>query len=151
MRWYRSFAGWVGDRPWFRPIATRVLPRVDKLLLHLRGWYLTPFPTLLLTTTGAKSGEPHEAPLYYLNHDGYVVIATNYGRQEPDWSRNLRADSNCSLLVGKTSLSARADQADGQHWDQYLEQFADFYPPYRAYVARAGRQIPIWKLTPTQE
>ena len=150
MRWYRWFAGWVGDRPWFRPIATTVLPTVDKLLLHLRGWYSTPFPTLLLTTTGLKTGDLHEAPLYYLDDDGFVVIATNYGRREPDWSRNLRAEAQCTLLVGRATIPALAREADEGDWDRYLEEFAAFFPPYLDYVARAGHRIPIWKLTPTR-
>jgi len=125
-----------------------VLPRIDKLLLHIRGWYVTPFPTLLLTSTGLKTGEPHEAPLYYLEDDGYVVIATNYGRSEPDWSRNLRVDPHCSVRVGRTTLVVRAAVVDDDQWDGYLEDFAAFYPSYRDYVARAGRQVPIWKLRP---
>ncbi|MGI9647570.1 MAG: nitroreductase/quinone reductase family protein, partial [Acidimicrobiia bacterium] len=67
------------------------------------------------------------------------------------WSRNLRAQSQCTLRVGKATVSANAREADEKDWDRYLEEFAAFYPPYRDYVARAGRQIPIWKLTPIQE
>lgn len=148
MRWYRSLTCWIGDRPWFRPIATKVLPRLDARLLRIRGWQATPFPTLLLTTTGVRSGDPHESPLWYLEEDGYVVIASNYGRGEPDWSRNLRVDSQCSVRVGRITGSARARVVDDDEWDRHFEDFAAFYPSYRDYVERAGRQIPIWKLQP---
>ncbi len=148
MALYQSFARWAGDKPWFRPVARRVLPRVDSRLLQSRGWQATPFPTLLLTTTGHRSGELHHAPLYYLEDDGFVVIASNYGNQEPDWSRNLAAEPTCTIKVGKSRRAAQAERVPDENWAHWLDRFAAFYPPYRDYVARAGRDIPIWKLTP---
>jgi deazaflavin-dependent oxidoreductase (nitroreductase family) len=145
---YRSFAGWVGDKPWFRPVSSRLVPMVDTALLRSRGWRVTPFPTLLLTTAGHQTGRPHHSPLYYLEDDGFVVIASNYGRAEPQWSRNLAGNPVCSVRVGRRGIAARANRVAEEHWTRYLEQFAAFYPPYRDYVARAGRQVPIWKLAP---
>lgn len=142
---YRSLIRWIGDKPWFRGIARRGLPLIDKILLR-RGWRATPFPTLLLTTTGHQSGHPHEAPLYYLEDDGFVVIASNYGNHEPDWSRNLSARPICTVMVGRTAVVARAERVPVDLWHRYLDRFAEFYPPYRDYVTRAGREIPMWKL-----
>ena len=34
----------------------------------------------------------------------------------------------------------------GEAWDRYLAEFAEFYPTYRDYIARAGRDVPIWVL-----
>ena len=53
---YRSLIRWVGDRPWFRPVARWVLPPIDRALLRFAGWRATPFPTLLLTTAGHRVG-----------------------------------------------------------------------------------------------
>ncbi len=145
---YQSLAGWVGDKPWFRPVASRVLPRLDAALLRARGWRATPFATLLLTTTGRRSSEPHHSPLYYLEDGGYVVIASNYGGAEPDWSRNLAPHPTCTVKVGRVTAAAQAQRVSEQEWPGYLDQFAAFYPAYRDYVARAGRDIPMWKLVP---
>jgi deazaflavin-dependent oxidoreductase (nitroreductase family) len=145
---YGSFVRWVGDKPWFRPVARGVLPKIDLALLRSQGWRFTPFPTLLLTTVGHSSGRPHQAPLYYLEDDGFVVIATNYGRDEPDWSRNLAVNPICTVKVGRQAQAANAAPVPANHWQRYLDQFAAFYPSYRDYVARAGREIPIWKLAP---
>ncbi len=148
MNAYRTFARWVGDKPWFRPVARRVLPAVDRVLLRSRGWQATPFPTLLLTTIGHHSGDPHHAPLYYLEDGGFVVIASNYGHHEPHWSRNLSATPTCTVKVGKVSMPAHAEAVQSERWHRYLERFAEQYPPYRDYVARAGREIPMWRLVP---
>ncbi|MCP4249152.1 MAG: nitroreductase family deazaflavin-dependent oxidoreductase [bacterium] len=145
---YPAVVRWIGDKPWFRPVATHVLPRVDTVLLRSRGWRSTPFPTLLLTTVGHRSGRPHHAPLYYLDDEGFVVIASNYGRNEPDWSRNLREKPTCQVKVGRSVAPALATQVADTARPHYLERFAAFYPPYRDYVARAGREIPIWMLAP---
>ena len=49
---------------------------------------------LLLTTTGAKSGQPRLAPLAYLTIDGkMIIIGSKAGADtNPDWVHNLRAN-----------------------------------------------------------
>lgn len=147
MNAYRSLIRWIGDKPWFRWSARWVLPTVDRFLLRF-GWRATPFPTLLLTTDGHKSGEPHHAPLYYLKDEGFVVIASNYGNHEPDWSRNLAITPTCTVKVGRATMATRAEPVAADQWHRYLDRFAEFYPSYRDYVARAGREIPMWRLVP---
>lgn len=144
---YRSFIRWIGAKSWLPPLVAPILHRLDRMLLR-RGAQATPFPTLLLTTTGVRSGQAHDAPLWYLEDDGYVVIATNYGRHEPDWSHNLRARPDCRLAVDNTSVAARAEPIAGEDFDRLLQRFVEFYPPYQAYVHRAERNIPMWRLVP---
>lgn len=148
MRAYQRLTRWVGDKPWFRPVARRVLPKVDSALLRSGGWRATPFPTLLLTTIGHRSSEAHHAPLYYLEDGGFVVIASNYGHHEPDWSRNLAARPTCTVKLGRQATAAQAELVAAEDWPHLLDRFAAFYPSYRDYVARAGRQIPMWRLVP---
>ena len=148
MRPYQSFIRWAGGKRWVRAIAAPVLGRVDTALMH-HGHHITPFPTLLLATTGCRSGSLHEAPLWYLEDgDSFIVIATNFGRQEPDWSRNLRTNTSCRVRIDNDTSDARAEPVDGASWDGYFERFVDFYPPYQGYVEQAGRDIPMWRLRP---
>ena len=67
-------------------------------------------PTLLLTTTGRRSGEPRPLPLIYGAIDGsYVVIASKGGMPtHPLWYLNLEANPDCELRVGPKAVSARA-------------------------------------------
>ena len=127
-------------------MAAPVLGRMDTAMMH-HGHHLTPFPTLLLTTIGRHTGRAHESPLWFVEDgDDYAVIATNFGRGEPDWSRNLRADPSCRVLEGRDEADAVATQVTGEAWDDLFDRFADFYPAYRTYLDRAGRNVPIWRL-----
>lgn len=144
---YRALTRWIGSQAWLRPAATLVGP-VDRFLLGKFGLRITPFPTLLLTTVGRRSGQAVDAPLWYVE-DGseLAVIASNFGRNEPDWSLNLLAHPICTVKIRRQVEACRARLATDQQWQDYFERFAEFYPTYRDYIARAGRDVPIWVLT----
>src|SRR3954453_11725132 len=59
-------------------------------------------PLLLLTTTGAKSGQARVAPLAYTtDNDRLVVIASKGGAPtHPDWFHNVRANPEVTVEVG---------------------------------------------------
>jgi len=108
-------------------------------------------PTLLLTTTGRKSGEPRALPLIYGEAgDGYVVIASKGGMpNHPIWYRNLEANPDCELMVGPKQVSARARVAEGEERERLWKQMAKIYPPYDDYQKSAGaRTIPVVVLEP---
>jgi deazaflavin-dependent oxidoreductase (nitroreductase family) len=50
-------------------------------------------PTLLLTTTGRKSGQPHTTPLFYLRDGPRLILCNvNPGFERPNpWTLNIRA------------------------------------------------------------
>ena len=139
--------------PW---IAQHIeLYRTDPEKAHL--WDSTPLggpgllPTLLLTTTGRKSGEPRALPLIYGEADGsYVVIASKGGLpNHPVWFLNLEANPACELQVGSRTLSARARVAEGDERERLWQQLAEIYPPYTEYQERAApRTIPVVVLDP---
>jgi deazaflavin-dependent oxidoreductase (nitroreductase family) len=108
-------------------------------------------PTLLLTTTGRKSGEQRSLPLIYGRAgDGYVVIASKGGMPtHPVWFLNLEADPDCELMVGPLRVSARARVAEGEERERLWRQMAALYPPYDKYQHSAGaRRIPVVVLEP---
>jgi deazaflavin-dependent oxidoreductase (nitroreductase family) len=111
-------------------------------------------PTLLLTTTGRKSGEPRDAPLIYGEHPdregAYVIIASRGGTPtHPVWFLNLEAHPDCELQVGPKHVLARARVAEGAEREQLWQQMAEIYPPYVEYQANAGaRTIPVVVLEP---
>jgi deazaflavin-dependent oxidoreductase (nitroreductase family) len=109
-----------------------------------------PLPTLLLTTTGRKSGEPRSLPLIYgPAGDSYVVIASKGGMPEhPLWFRNLEARPECELMVGPKAVSARARVAEGEEREQIWRQMAELYPPYDDYQKATERTIPVVVLDP---
>lgn len=139
--------------PW---IAEHIqLYRTDPEKAHL--WDSTPvggpglLPTLLLTTTGRKSGQPRALPLIYGEAaDAYVVVASKGGLPEhPFWFRNLETQPECELQVGPRRLRARARVAEGEERERLWARMAKLYPPYDEYQQRAGgRVIPVVVLEP---
>ncbi len=122
-----------------------------------RLWDSTPLggpgvlPTLLLTTTGRKSGEPRSLPLIYGEAgDAYVIIASKGGMpSHPVWFLNLEAEPACELMVGAKKVSTRARVAEGGEREALWKQMAKLYPPYDEYQERAGdRTIPVVVLDP---
>ena len=122
-----------------------------------RLWDSTPvggpglLPTLLLTTTGRKTGQPRALPLIYgeAGH-GYVVIASKGGMpNHPIWFSNLEAEARCELMVGAKKVAARARIAEGDERARLWKQMAAIYPPYDAYQKNATpRVIPVVVLDP---
>jgi len=122
-----------------------------------RLWDSTPLggpgllPTLLLTTTGRKSGQPRPLPLIYGEAgNAYVVIASKGGLpNHPTWFRNLEANPRCEVMVGAKKLSARARVAEGEERERLWKQMVEIYPPYAEYQTRATpRVIPVVVLDP---
>jgi deazaflavin-dependent oxidoreductase (nitroreductase family) len=108
-------------------------------------------PTLLLTTTGRKSGEPRDVPLIYGETDGgYVIIASRGGTPtHPVWFLNLEANPECEVQVSTKHMLARARVAEGEERERLWKQMAEIYPPYDEYQKNAGaRTIPVVVLEP---
>jgi deazaflavin-dependent oxidoreductase (nitroreductase family) len=108
-------------------------------------------PTLLLTSTGRKSGKPRALPLIYGEAgDSYVVIASKGGMpHHPVWYLNLEANPECQLRVGAKAVDARARTAEGEERERLWKQMAEIYPPYIQYQENAGsRTIPVVVLDP---
>ena len=115
---------------------------------HLGGPGL--LPTLLLTTTGRKTGEPRALPLIYGTvGDSYVVIASKGGMpSHPIWYLNLEAHPECEVQVGAKRLTARARVVEGEERERIWNQMVEVYPPYVDYKKATERIIPVVVLDP---
>ena len=73
-------------------------------------------PLLLLTTTGARSGQPRVAPLAYTTDNGRLVVIASKGGAptHPDWFHNLRANPEVTVEVGTETFPARATITEGR-------------------------------------
>ena len=132
-----------------------VARHIDRLLLRSsHGRLNTTFgmlPTLLLTTIGAKSGQPRTAPLIYLQDGERVVLIASRGgdTRHAGWYYNLRANPEATLLIGGRSATYRAHEASGAEREELWRRAVALYPGYAAYQRRTGgRQIPVMVLTP---
>ena len=107
--------------------------------------------SLLLTTTGHRSGRSRSTPLFYLT-DGerLVVVASNLGSdRDPAWWRNLQAAPEAEVRVGPRRWRVRAREATPEERAGYWPRFVAAYPNYARYERRTSRPIPVIVLAPT--
>ena len=104
---------------------------------------------LLLTTTGAKSGQRHTTPLAYLpDRDRLVVIASKGGAPtHPDWYHNLVAHPQVTVEVGNESgietFEATATVIAGEERDRLYAKHVEVLPGFAEYQAKTSRLIPV--------
>ena len=111
-----------------------------------------PVPTLLLTTTGRKSGQKFLFPLIYgPAGKGWVVIASKGGAPDhPGWYKNLAANPTVAVQIEGRKTDARARVATGDERARLWREMAALFPPYDRYQEKAGgREIPVVVLEPT--
>ena len=110
-------------------------------------------PSLLLITTGRKSGQKYIFPLFYGDAgNSYFVIASKGGAPEhPGWYRNIEANPDVEIQVGTAKMQAKARTATGAERAKLWEQAVAFFPPYAEYqVKSGGREIPVVVLDPVK-
>ena len=106
--------------------------------------------SLMLTTTGRRSGEKFVFPLYYgTTGDSYIVVASKGGAPDhPGWYKNLVANPDVEVQVGTKKLKAKArtvtDEERAKLWPVALK----FWPPYADYAKKTEREIPVVVLDP---
>lgn len=100
---------------------------------------------LLLTTTGAKTGEPRIAPLVHTRDgDRYVIVASKGGAPaHPAWYLNLVAHSMVTVEVGRETLAARATMTEGAERDRLFAAHAAEFPYFVGYQKKTSRVIPV--------
>jgi deazaflavin-dependent oxidoreductase (nitroreductase family) len=96
---------------------------------------------LLLTTTGATSGQSRTTVVGYRPHsDRYLVIASDNGAvSDPAWYRNLLADPIATIEVGAEKFEVRATTAGPDERDELAAKI-DYLEPQQKLT---DREIPI--------
>ncbi|MGE5695389.1 MAG: nitroreductase family deazaflavin-dependent oxidoreductase [Candidatus Sericytochromatia bacterium] len=104
---------------------------------------------LLLTTTGAKSGQQRISPLAYLRIDGKMLIVGSYRGADvhPAWVHNLRADPRAHIEVGTDAYDVVARELPREERDDAWEKIVASAPGFGDYQANTDRVIPLFELT----
>ncbi|MFF2143823.1 nitroreductase/quinone reductase family protein [Kitasatospora sp. NPDC058190] len=112
------------------------------------GGALAGMPLLLLTVTGARSGEPRTTPLVYLpDGERLVVFASNGGSEtDPLWYRNLVAHAEVTVEVGTDRYPAVAAPVDPAEHDALWARMIAAQPQFADYRT-AARTVPLVALT----
>jgi deazaflavin-dependent oxidoreductase (nitroreductase family) len=102
-------------------------------------------PLLLLTTTGARTGQRHITPMMYIpDGDRLLVVASNAGAPaHPDWYRNLVAHPRVVVELGKETYDATAHVLEGAERERLWDMIVAQYPFFADHQAKISRQIPV--------
>jgi deazaflavin-dependent oxidoreductase (nitroreductase family) len=102
-------------------------------------------PLLLLTTTGAKSGQKRINPLAYLSEGGHIyVFAGNRGAPtNPAWYHNLVAHPDVTVELGTETFAARATIVDGAERDRLGSIQVQKIPSLAELTAKITRKVPV--------
>ena len=100
---------------------------------------------LLLTTTGAKSGQARIAPLVCLpDGDRVVIFASKAGAPtNPDWYHNLMVHPEVTVEIGTDKYQATAVEVIGTERDELYARQAKKFPNFADYAANTTRVIPV--------
>jgi deazaflavin-dependent oxidoreductase (nitroreductase family) len=134
----------------------------DDLIADLRahGGVITKGPLtgqslLIMTSTGAKTGESRRAILTWSRDaEDYVVAGTAGGsKSDPGWLPNVRANPNVQVEAeGRAPVTATATVADdASERDRLWDQHVALLPHFAAYPEQTGRVIPMVRLRPNRE
>ncbi|OBJ84704.1 nitroreductase family deazaflavin-dependent oxidoreductase [Mycobacterium asiaticum] len=103
---------------------------------------------LLLTTTGAKSGQPRLSPLAYFRVDGKLIIIGSFAGADfdPGWVHNLRANPQAHIEVGTDAFDVTARELPPAEREEMFPKIVAAAPGFAEYQAKTSRVIPLFEL-----
>jgi len=102
-------------------------------------------PLMILTTTGARSGEPREALITFTRDgDKYVVAASKSGAPtNPQWYHNILAHPVVTVETDGEKFNAQATVTSGAERERLWNQHAEERPEFKEYPKITDRVIPV--------
>lgn len=103
---------------------------------------------LLLTTTGAKSGQARLSPLVYHQIDDMMVIVGSKAGADthPDWVHNLRANPRAHIEVGTDAYDVTAREMPLDERNEIYPKIVAKAPGFGEYQEKTNRVIPLFEL-----
>ena len=150
------FARKMATSPAFRKVGPKVVPRLDRALHKATGGRVILsrmlVPSMVLTTTGRKSGQPRPSPLACVpdGDGGWWVVGSNFGQQShPAWTANLLANPEATVSYERRTVPVRARLLDDDEKAEVWPRLVEVWPAYDDYVVSSGRNIRVFHLSPT--
>jgi len=142
----------------FRRLAPLLLPPVEAALRAITGGRVQLasllVPSLVLHSTGARSGLPRDTPLMY-TPDGRgraIVAGTSFARERhPAWTYNLMAHPDATITVRGRTFAVRATRVPAAGRDAAWARIEAQWPGYRSYERESGRAVRLFLLQPVAE
>lgn len=148
----------VVRRPAVTRVLSHVLPGLDKAVRRVTGGRVTSaaqafLPTLVLRSTGARSGLEREHTLVYVRDaDGHLLlVGTNFGGDtHPAWTFNLLAHPDATVEVDGRVERVTAERVTADEMPALWPRFDRVYAGFASYRERIGdtREIRMFRLRP---
>lgn len=110
-------------------------------------------PIITLTTIGAKSGLPREAPLVGIPIGSELaVIGSGWGMEPtPAWVHNLLANPAATIRYRERTVHVQARRPTAEEADRIWESARRVYPGFAVYPVRAAhREVTVFVLEVSQ-
>ncbi|MEU5420872.1 nitroreductase family deazaflavin-dependent oxidoreductase [Streptomyces sp. NPDC020667] len=139
----------------FARIAPYVVPALDRVVHRLSGGKTMLsarlLPSVVLTSTGARTGQRRQTPLACMREgdpaSAWVLIGSNFGRPgHPAWTANLLAHPDAEISWKGRDIPVRARLLSGAERAVAWAAVVRFWPPYARYQARVEREIRLFRL-----
>ncbi|WP_405860703.1 nitroreductase family deazaflavin-dependent oxidoreductase [Streptomyces sp. NBC_01515] len=136
----------------FARIAPHVIPAMDRTVHRLtRGKVLLSaqmLPGVILTSTGARSGQARRSPLACMPEEGgWVLVGSNFGRAgHPAWTHNLIACPDAEISWKGQEIPVTARLLEGEERAEVWKTALAFWPPYATYQKRVEREIRLFRV-----
>ncbi len=151
---YSRFVNWFSATRAGSWVVKHVASRIDPVLFRWSSGRFTStgkptLPMLALTTTGARSGQPHVVQLaYHRDGDDLLVVASAMGQEKhPAWRYNLDAHPAARVLVRGDEYDAVASVLTPDEKAARWDAIATTIPQMRVYERRTDREIRVYRLT----
>ncbi len=150
----RPPVAWVSRTRVFRATGPRIMPPFERMMTRLTHGRVQAsgllVPSLVLHTTGAKTGESRDTTLMYCpDGDDMLVTGSNFARdRHPAWTANLVKHPDAAVSIHGERRPVRATLVTDADREATWRLLEENWPGYRGYERTAGRQLRIFRLTP---
>ncbi len=141
----------------FRRWAPTLLPPLERAIARVTGGRVQVsallVPSLVLHTTGARSGLPRETVLMYCpdGHGRAIVAGSNFARgRHPAWTSNVLAHPDAAIDVRGRRMPVRATLIGDDERDAVWARIERQWPGYRGYERESGRVVRLFRLQPVR-
>jgi deazaflavin-dependent oxidoreductase (nitroreductase family) len=139
----------------FRVVGPKVVPPLDRLLSRVTGGRVVlsgaMVPSLVLETTGARTGQRRTTPLACLPEDdgSFLVVGSNFGRERhPAWTANLKAHPSATVTFRGRTTPVTASLLDAEEKAVVWPRLTRVWPNYDRYTEVSGRDLRVFRLVP---
>lgn len=138
-----------------RHVLRPLITPLDRLLFRVSDgrWKLSApmVPSLMLFTTGAKTGIRRDTPLMCFPQDdgSWFIGGSNFGLEKhPSWTANLIANPEAEVHYRRQLVPVVAELLDQDDADELWPALEKQWPGYRDYEKTAQRSIRVFHLVP---